>query len=87
MTVEQWMRDKNIANYGPHLEPIIRLAFEAGRASNNEAAEPRDIADTIMRVLGTPVQPGRCDFVDSIFGQCILEPGHQLSHVMSEDQP
>lgn len=29
MTVEQWMKLKNIANYGPHLEPIIRITWEA----------------------------------------------------------
>lgn len=37
MTIEQWMRDKNIANYGPHLEPIIKLAFEAGQSDGYES--------------------------------------------------
>lgn len=33
MTVDEWMKQKNIADYGPHLDPIIRLAFEAGAES------------------------------------------------------
>src|SRR4051812_11528671 len=32
MTYTEWMQSKNIAAYGPHLEPIIKLAYEAGQS-------------------------------------------------------
>lgn len=30
-TLEEWMKEKNIADYGPHLEPIIRLTWKAAQ--------------------------------------------------------
>lgn len=201
MTVDEWMKQKNIADYGSHLEPIIRLAFEAGQSdptvwtcfhcgfqtsdrlkasghfgdmgeqdplcvvwvdldADGRASEIQNVAGqlteefeencrlrtqmegleyrllefenllgsrfpkcrnlddafnlydsmegralaaeerlkqqtpreiplpirTTDRVFGTVVHAqGRCDFVDSIFGQCILGAGHSKNHLMSED--
>lgn len=53
MNADQWMKSKNIAAYGPHLEPIIRLAFEAGV----EAA----LADPVCEICDEPKEAGHID--------------------------
>lgn len=72
---QHWLlKEANIAGYGPHLEPALRLAFEAGRSSllnlmNDVVADDPDVIYLEPICCANPID-GRQWCEDDVFAEC-----------------
>jgi ribosomal protein L37AE/L43A len=46
MTLEEWLEKANIANYGEHMRPALKLAFNAGAESQKMMIACNSCGDT-----------------------------------------